>query len=224
MAIVLVASAQNETLVANNTITVPAPAGTINTTGANLIVVFVCTSNAGSLPTLVDSKGNTYIPLTQYNGVEYGRLWYCLNPIVGSGHTFTFTTSTNSFPRVTVTAWSGIAISSAFDTENGNGSGSNVTSLNTGSVTPSQNGSLIVTGSGHDFSGVSAIGINSGFTLGPTTPIGLSSQAYLIQMAAAAINPTWNWTTSTTVANAIAVFKPSSIPGGASFPALRINA
>ncbi len=68
-----------------NTIT----SGAITTTGANLIVVNVGSYSVNPA-TFGDSKSNIWTALTLQSvtsGVQT-RLYYCVNPTVGSGHTF----------------------------------------------------------------------------------------------------------------------------------------
>ena len=99
----------------------------IDTTGANLIVLAV--SYYGGLGnTLIagevsDSKGNTWTALTNRGSNNAGnvRLFYCSNPTVGSGHTFTASDSGGggTYPSLFAIALSGAKTSSPFDLENG---------------------------------------------------------------------------------------------------------
>src|SRR5216684_1966690 len=116
----------------------------IDTTGANLIVLLTV-DNANHTPT--DSKSNTWTGLTvkAVNTVNT-RLWYSLGPTVGSGHTFTLT-GVSSLPCIAAAAYSGAKTSSAFDVENGSNPGSG-TSIQPGNVTPSQDGELVIYGTG----------------------------------------------------------------------------
>lgn len=172
----------------------------IDTTGANLIVVGATGSSAF---TVTDSKGNTWTALTETGiGID-SQLYYCLNPTVGSGHTFT---NTASYPTVHVVAVSGAAASSVFDVESVSSTGS------PGSVTPSVNGSLLVTVEVNDSSADFASAISGGFTMLTGQPFTGGQNyggrmAYLIQTTAAAISPTWTFAGG--ISSTIASFKPA---------------
>lgn len=189
----------------------------INTTGANFLVLTLSSYEIYSLPTISDSKFNTWNVLTSYSTTPYERqtLYYAINPSVGNGHTFS-ASSSGSYPAIAVMAFSGMNTSAPFDVQNGNSHGvGGGSTISTGSVTPSQDGSLIVTGQGGATSSQSMT-IDNGFTKGTQIDGDVSYNfsvvmAYKIQSTAAAINPTWTQG-STVVADymstAIAVFKP----------------
>lgn len=112
----------------------------IDTTGANLIVVYF----AGVSPTVLsDSNGNTWTLLTLHStGLgDDTRLAYCLNPSVGAGHTFS---NTGSAQFLAVQAWGGAT--TGFVSQVGNGGFGTTTSIKPGSITPNAVGNLIVTG------------------------------------------------------------------------------
>lgn len=186
----------------------------IDTTGANLIVVSIGTFGGFALS---DSKSNTWTQLTTRTGGSFAtKIYYCLTPTVGSGHTFTLS---SGFPTVCVTAWSGAATSSVFDVENGAGSTA-VTSIVTGSVTPANANSLVIASIGAADSSTGPVAISGGFTIsdqgfGNTGVTESGAQAYLIQTSAAAANPTWSGFSSSDAGAAIAVFKAAA--GGATF-------
>jgi hypothetical protein len=199
------------------TVTTPA----INTFGADLIVAAVSyfPNGAGSVA-LTDSKGNTLQTLTLRQSTNGRcRIYYLQNPIVGSGHTFQFSHPTlNIFPSITVSAWSGSAVS-PFDQENGAGSGSSGSTISPGSVTPTQDNELVIAALEHDANSSGAVSINGGFTI--TNAVSHDgnheggAMAYLIQTTAAAANPQWNITNNASdrVA-AIATFKAAAVAGG----------
>lgn len=178
----------------------------IDTTGANLIVIVLACFIEN---TLSDSNGNIYTKLTLQSGSGVKVvLAYKYAPIVGSGHTFTADTSTNSFPSLAVYSFSG-SVASPFDLENGTTTASQTTAQ-PGSVTPSEDNELLVTGIcwGGTLTGP---GIDSGFstpdtilTTATNMPIGGS---YKIQTSAGLENPTWSWTSNNFSAVAIATFK-----------------
>lgn len=168
----------------------------INTTGANLIVVSVAWFAGGDSIVFSDSKGNTWTPLTAITGgaTVVGVLYYCFNPTVGSGHTFSVAQGNielGIYPSLCVTAWSGIA-SSPFDTENGIGD-SSWTTINTGSIAPSP-GTLVIAGLAFGSNSGGTISIDSGFTITDTIPTGTPfgcSMAYKIQSGVSLLNPQW---------------------------------
>lgn len=193
----------------------PITTGAIDTTGANLLVVVVGNyTGVNGQATVSDSKSNSWTGATlQAVGNNYVRIYYCASPIVGAGHTFTASNGGTIAGGVAVQAWSG-ASASPFDVENGAFAGSN-TSLQTGSVTPSQANSLIIAGVSTDSAG-STFAIDISFTVsnsqnytGGTTE-GLAA-AYLAQGAAASVNPAWSWSGLAVVSAVIAVFKPAIV-------------
>lgn len=135
------------------------------------------------------------------------QIFYAQNPTVGTGHTFTYT-STAKYPSITVTAWSGTATTSVFDVENG-ATATSGTSIATGSVTPTQNDELLI--AGLTLQATNTPSIDLSFTITDTVQFSanhfLGSHAYKIQTTAAAQNPTWSWGTSTNIVAAIATFK-----------------
>jgi hypothetical protein len=199
----------------------------IDTTGADLLVV--CASQfSGSTPGAVsDSKGNTWTGLTAQSGAggtanAYARMFYVQGGTVGAGHTFTYSGGFSSFA---VLAFSGSA-ASPFDVENGAVDPLFHGGFSPGSVTPSQNGSLIVTGTGPVDGGTTPYFVTGApFTVTDYVGFGFSSPdgqegvggAYMFQTTAATVTPTWNWTTGALKSAAvIAVFKPAA--GGGVFP------
>lgn len=175
----------------------------INTTGANLIVISESYLNTPILPT--DSFGNVYTALTpDFQNI----LYYCFAPIVGSGHTFTVSNA-STFPGISALAFSGAA-ASPFDKQNGANLGS-ATTIQPGSVTPSLNNEVIVTGLSKS-SASGAMTIDSGFStpvqteFNPGNGFG-TAISYLIQSTAAAVNPTWTSPVVTGLASTIATFK-----------------
>lgn len=171
----------------------------LDTSAANVIFLSTVYDGATSVS---DSKGNTWTALTARGAVH--KLYYCVNPIVGSAHTFTVSPA---YGAIFMQAFKTLT-TVAFDTENG--ATVTGTSLATGSITPSVDGELII--SGLTLAGTSTgPTINSSFT--STNPInavtGVSyggGIAWKIQTSGA-INPTWSWTNSAANADSIAAFK-----------------
>lgn len=195
----------------------------INTSGADLIVLVVTTYD-GDGPTPTDSNGNTWTALTLRGNANDAQcqIWYSYSPSVGSGHTFSVSTSTD-FPSIGVLAFSGAA-ASPFDQQNGARSGAGT--VQPGSVTPSEDNEVIVTGYGGYSQAISSI--NSGFTLANSHTFSSGQRlttgtAYLIQTTAAAVNPTWTLAGTSENSAAIATFKAGvAAPDGQ--PAMRRGA
>jgi hypothetical protein len=186
----------------------------VNTTGANLLVVSV-TGKHGTytVSDLVGGNSNTWMLAFSYsNASDQANLYYCANPAhTGSGHTVTVTSSSLEVV-VGFLAVSG-ASASPLDQHNGNTTGS--TTIQPGSITPSQNGCLVVTNV-ETYTG-NPTGVSGGGTWTDTLVNYVSSTVigggfgYLIQATAAAINPTWSMSVSETNAAAgIASFLPSA--------------
>ncbi len=182
----------------------------IDTTGASLLII--CGSFIGTSATVSDSVGgnsNTWTPLTgTLTGGRSEQLFYCASPTVGSGHTFTVT---GSFPAICVVAFSNTA-ASPFDQESNNFGGQ------PGSITPSEDNEVLVTGLGHSDATSQSIDqsfiitddiANGGFSVG-------AAMAYLIETTATAKNPTW--TPSNNGRVSMATFKAGTGGGGGTPP------
>lgn len=183
----------------------------INTTGANLIIIALTYQQLAGI-NISDSKGNIWLQLTTYEGVgaQSGVVfYYCYNPIVGSGHTFS---TTSHFSGINVLAVSGAAIS-PFERQNGTFNISSTTSQQPGPITPSSTDELVVTAI-TNYNGLSAPLIPSGYTsVGTyaTLVAEAGGMAYIIQTVPATENPTWTGlATSTNTACNIAVFRATS--------------
>lgn len=188
----------------------------VNSSTANLAIVSISWYSGIEDPsTPTDSKSNTYTPLTKRTGTDQSnRLYYCLGPTVGSGHTVTVGSPTgNVYCVVEVMFFTGDA-SWVFDTENGAGATA-VTSKQPGSITPTANGAIVVSGIGSGLA--TSFTVNGSFVAETLDTSGGAhvggGAAYLIQTSAAAANPTWSWTNSGNAAASIASFVPSG--GGA---------
>jgi len=180
----------------------------IDTTGANLLILALADYALVTAGTVSDSKSNSWTGLTvQINAVQRIRLFYVINPIVGSGHTFTVT-STGGFPVWAVQAWSGAATTAPFDVQNGAANDTPGTTIATGSITPTQNDSLVVATMNSESPTTTSITVDSGMTDSDmvasvaATAFGIEF-SYKIQTASAAINPTF--TTNATENNHAAV-------------------
>ena len=167
----------------------------IDTTGASLIVIAL--SSYSQTGAISDSEGNTWAPLTMYgSGAERQQLYYCENPTTDSSHTFTNSGSTN-YPALSVIALENAGVYDG--EESGN------TSASPGSVTPTENDCVVITGLTGN--GDSA-GVGSGFAIAASADyvVGASMQgaiAYKIQTTVSAESPSWNAGN----ASSIAVFR-----------------
>lgn len=213
------------TLITHGNWTPDSTSGVFNTTGADLIVLTVATAGYfPALATISDSYGNTWTqgPSTNPEDFSTSTIYYCVNPTVGTSHTFT-TSNGFAHPSAQMSAWANAA--SEAGPSNNNVGGTSQT-VQAGSVTPSSNGALIITQCAYDVSG-EAPTINGGYSVldnndyayNPGTGFGGwgGTDAYLIQGSAGATNPTWTLTDATsTPAATIAVFYNSSTSSGTS--------
>lgn len=180
----------------------------INTTGANFLILVVSSLSGTAQGTVSDSKSNTWTPLTLSDEGTFvrARFYYSPSATVGSGHTFTLT-STAGLPSISVASFSNVN-ASPFDVQNT--ANDNATTHPTGSITPSQNNELAVTGISNNNGTMSSI--DSSFNIvGTPAPSGGFNlgcgMAYLIQTTAGAVSPTWTGDTFSRSASVIASFK-----------------
>lgn len=190
----------------------PVTTSGIDTTGANLIILWCTGFFTSGTPT--DSKSNTWTPLTiqtQDNNVS-SQFFYCYNPTVGTGHTFTGVSTSQDC--IAVQAWAGAA-SSPFDQQNGSQGAGSGTSIQPGSITPTAANELIVAGVDAINSSTSPT-VNSGMTITDSSAVSPGfafGMAYLVQTSASAINPTWSYSSAGfDQTTNIASFKVASAP------------
>lgn len=191
--------------------------GSIDTTGADLLIVVIAEFDGGTHTAPSDSKGNTWLELTtQADRGAQSTVFYAVNPTVGSGHTFTYAEA-STYPAISAMAFSGANTSSPFDVENGATAASG-TSIQPGSVTPNEDDELLVSGVCADSGNDTGMGIDSSFLLELSDPYGGGNNmggyaAYKIQTTAGAENPTWSWTGGNLESTAvIATFKAAAAP------------
>lgn len=170
----------------------------IDTTGANLLI-WTTADNGGAAPTLTDTYNNTWVLIQRYVPIAVATsMYYCLSAVVGSSHTFTCNKATGANSGQ-IRAYSGVKTTGALDQSNAN-LAFGTTTIQPGSITPSENDELIITA--YEFDNDSALPtINSGFgnivgDIGSGGTYLGSVSADLIQGTAAAINPTWTRTSS----------------------------
>ena len=173
--------------------------------GADLIIVSApCTQAGLAALSLGDSAGNTWTvidTIAPASGCQT-RWWYCHNPTTATSHTFTVSNSASTviYASVAVQAWSGsvAAGTSPLDQHTASAAITSGTTLPCVSLTPLQDGSLIVAGYTLNMSasqsGSMTIGSgltisdSQGFVAGASYGTGL---AYYVQPSAQAIAPIW---------------------------------
>lgn len=166
----------------------------IDTTGATLLVVGVSSWANRPEPVLTDSKGNVWVPSVTGFDASFTRLYYCANPVVGTGHTFTLA-GVECFASICVSAWSGAKLVLPLDQTAGSVGGGSHTA---GPVTPSEAGELVYTIAGANNSGGNPGTINSPlavlgtFTGGAVPSVFALGHAYEIQTTATARSATWS--------------------------------
>jgi lysophospholipase L1-like esterase len=209
----LVAHAEAGASGSNDTVT----SSSIDTTGADILFVYVTDYQAASLGTVTDSRSNTWTALTAHAAASFsrGRWYYAKNATVGSGHTFTYS-GTSVFPSICALAFSGSDTTAPADQENGATSASGTT-LATGSVTPGQDNELVLAGFTFASTGT-PITAPSGYTDVGGSDFGGnhfgSWVAYKIQTTATATNPSFTKSGGASdLAAVVATFKAAG--GGA---------
>lgn len=183
----------------------------IDTSNCNFLGALVSQSTGSATITLTDSNSNTWIGRTVYQspGGATLKMWHVFNPTVGTGHTFT-TSGTGNFASLFVIGFSGLT--AGFQTGTDSGAHATSTTIQPGSITPSNSPALVL--SGWAGRGGTLTGVDSSFVIptGGTVTFSAShhyggSFAYLIQSTAAAVNPTWTEGTSEGVVANIAAFQ-----------------
>lgn len=187
----------------------------IDTSGCDILFVAVSSYQGATAPTLSDSKSNSWTGLTlqEVSGNNRIRLFYCVAPSVGSGHTFTLT-GTACYGSVAVAGFSGGKQTSPFDVEAGTNTVG--TSITPGSVTPSEDNEIVI--SAITTNGGNNPSIDGGFTRVGYVDVSGGNYfgvaiGFLVQTSAAAANPTWSWSGSNTCAGTNATFKAEPASG-----------
>lgn len=186
--------------------------GAPDTTGATLIVVGA-THQVSTSATLTDTYGNSWTALTISNGSgsNAARIYYCINPTVGVGHSFSLADA-SSAPGVVVAAFSGYGV---FDKEatpidsvdSGN------TTLQQNSITPAEDNELIISvltlagANTPSIGGAYSIAQHQVFVGGNNYGVDL---AYWVQTTATATSPVWTWGSGARSAIVAAAFKSAA--------------
>lgn len=184
--------------------------GNIVTTGSKLLVASLH-GNLANVTSFVDFFSNTWVPLTKRDSLSANSLqmYYCLNPIVGSGHWFK-ANGAGSFVDVCVSAWSGAKSSGVLFAETG---GSN-DATQPGSITPPVPGCLIIACDCWTSNAGPEVA-NSGFGIVEAQVFSGGSHYggcmwSLIQNPAAAVNPTFSGAGAVNRAVGMACFLPGA--------------
>ena len=180
----------------------------VDSTGADLITVVGSVYSALD-PAITDSKGNSYTGHNVYRQVfSTTQIFHCSNPTVGASHTVT---NTGGYPSVGVSFWSG-SHATPFDQQNGGTAASSPVSA--GSVTPSEDNELLITGYSDGTVAGSCNSIPTGFTslgtLDATANANGVGHAYEIQTTATARTPSWGFTSASELSAAVATFKAAA--------------
>lgn len=182
----------------------------MNTTGAKLIVMSVIGYAPSAVCTVSDSKSNTWTPLTlAYDSYPqtYQQFYYCVNPTVGSGHTFT-TSGTASYSGCNVIAFD-CTMTPYYDQFAANDG--IINTMNPGSITAVQDNTLFITGVSVLNTGLSYT-IDSGYTITNQQAYSAGNNlsdamAYKITTGLPTLNPLWTWPNGTYNVAAHATFK-----------------
>ena len=166
----------------------------INSTGAKLIVITCTSYSLGNFPTISDNLGNMWIAVGFADGSQAARIstFYCINPTTSSSHTFTVVAA-GGYPSISVNTFSGANF--AFDKYSSN-TGGNLTTISSGSITPSSSKNLVITAVNYWVAGGTPNSISDDFLITNSIPaqsFTLSgSTAY--KLNSGTVNPTWSWT------------------------------
>lgn len=190
--------------------------GSLDTTGADCLVGVVTNYTGIGVPSISDSKSNSWTSLTNRNATNTnGRMFYCVPSSVGSGHTFSGGLAGTDYPSIAVIALAGVH-ATPFGAESGSGS-DGVTTKQAGSLTPSENNCIVI--ACLSFNAANTPSINESFTIAQHIDFSSGQHfgvdlAYKIQTTAAAQNPTWTNGSSGEMVAALAWFKSAAGGGG----------
>jgi hypothetical protein len=213
----------------NNGCTTSGINGTTGNFGV-IAVAFNTFGGSGSNPTVSDSSSNTWFGPFKWcdngacgSGNNNVVMYYSPNATFSSSTTMTCNTS-GEYPSCYFGIFSAVDTTSPFGQTSTANSSSTVTSLQTGSLTPLENGSLFLTALAEGSTAASGTpSINGSFTVtnsygGGTTDSNTGGGlAYFVQSTAAAQSPTWSWTTARAAAAIMASFMPSSVGNAYTF-------
>jgi hypothetical protein len=203
----------------------------VNLTGCDLVHVMVLgPARVGSF--IIDNLGNNYLahPTTffDYNNNAnslQNTLWSCQGGTFTSGMTVTCKINGDPDPlTVLIAGWSGSKGGGTYVGQISTGSATSGTTVQPGSITPTNNGSLLifgVTGSNNGATWTVDSGFSIALQLPPITGANYGgAMAYLIQGAISPVNPTFTETGASTTQNSgiAEYFAASYTPPGGSAP------
>ena len=186
--------------------------GNMNCTGANALVAAVTYNDTGS-PTITvsDSSSNVWHSITVQlydSSVGAIQLWYSYGAAVSSVQTVTVADSVGLL-GVAAGCFSNVKGTSANDQSNGaTNANSSTTTIQPGSITPTQANELVVTVLGDTDSTAttpSGYTIVDGVVFNGTTNFG-THLAYQVQTTATATNPTWTISSAFNAASILSLF------------------
>jgi hypothetical protein len=180
----------------------------INTTGADLIIVVGATYSLPTSCSCSDNKSSTWTPLTVYgtnaaSGFIYGFYSWGSNLNAGTGHQFTLTWTGGSYPSMVVAAFSGLrTTSNPYDNMIGiNQDAVSDATMNVGtSITPSAVGDLIVALGWDGYSFANPYTIGSSFAVAASAGDGGNMDvdiAYWVSTSTSGVDPVWTLPGST---------------------------
>ena len=165
-----------------------------DTTGCTLLVAMAnFYSNGDNM--ISDSKNNVWIEKTpQIASFASVRLYYCIAPTVGAGHTFTVSNGNGGGVYMNLAVLGFSKLAPVFDAE-ASGYAGNIP-VQPGSISPSSSDDLFVTACGCDLATVLAgLSIDSGFTIArklASSGNNCGALAYKVKTTASSENPTWS--------------------------------
>ncbi len=185
----------------------------VDMTGATGIVLAITSFQGVASPTPSDSSMNTWTAsATAENAAnEKISMWYVANPSTSAMQTFSVSGVT-TFPVVCVVGFSHSKLTAPLDQTSTNTTGADTT-LDTGSVTPSEDNEILLVGLAYGPTTGTTVSIDSGFNTPPDN-VDYSpgnnfggAISFLVQSTAGALNPTWTWTAAEKASTAIITLK-----------------
>ncbi len=191
----------------------------IDTTGASLYVASLTAVDGGNHTIFIDNSSMSTWNCGTYQSASgtsiMTQLCWAIAPATSGAETFHAACGPGgmdcTFPCIAVASFANSKLSGAADQANGADSAGASTTKQPGSITPTENTELVVSGIAANFLPTASSSIDSGMSItdfiagaGVAETCGL---AYATQTTATAINPTWTNSTSTDWAATIQSFK-----------------
>lgn len=188
---------------------------TFDDSGCDYGILVINYATAASSMTFVDGKGSKWNLLDNDTNTSVKQAVYeCPKPVTGSGHTITVACTGGGLPSVFFIGTRGVRLVNRADQASTNAV-STGTSVQPGSITPSENNCIVVTCLGAYAGNITAPG--GGYT-GNTVNTSVAhiggGLSYIIQTTATATNPTWTKASSgDSVARSFSFLPATQIPG-----------